>query len=178
MQIGLQRLSAGGRCAMYVARKSLHILLLLAIVLAGLSNSSTFGMQSVLETQSKTSGTKIEGRVWNVLGEAIAGASVWLVNEMEEKVADARTDQDGKFVMTVALPGKYWLKVRKEGFRQARVELGDLSRERNRHFDVFMKTLERAKRNGKTDSNSKALEYSDEPNFTISGVADWNGAGL
>ena len=57
-------------------------------------------------------------------GRAIAGASVWLVNEMEEKVADARTDRDGKFIITVALPGKYWLEVRKEGFRQARVELG------------------------------------------------------
>jgi tetratricopeptide (TPR) repeat protein len=178
MQIGHQRLTAGGRCAIYIARKSLHILLLPAIVLAGLCNSSTFGLQSAPETQSKKSETKIDGTVCSALDQAIPEASVSLVNERREKIADVRTDVHGNFVVMVPPLGALTLEVKKDGFRPVKVELTGLSARENKQLKVVMEKLERTNASGRSRERSTTMEYSDEPNFTIAGVTDWSAAGL
>jgi tetratricopeptide (TPR) repeat protein len=178
MQMGLQPVRVGERFGFCSAWKGAR--LILAIALAGFLNASAFGLQSASETQSKTPETKpeiIEGKVCTAAGAAIAGASLSLVNEAEEKVTDAQTDRDGKFLITLPQPGKYWTEVRKEGFRSVRVELAGPGGRESTQI-VVMEKLQQTNADAKTREMTKMMEYSDEPNFTIAGVADWNGAGV
>jgi len=178
MQNGLQRLSAGGRCVIYIARKNLRVLLLLAIVLAVLRPTYTFAALSTAGTQFEKSETKIEGRVCTSAGAAIAEATVSVVNEAKEKVVEVRTDANGKFVVTVPPAGPEWLEVKKDGFRPVKVELAGASVRESEQFKVVMENLETTSADAKTREASKSMEYSDQPNFTIAGVTDWSAAGL
>jgi tetratricopeptide (TPR) repeat protein len=144
-----------------------------------LVHAAGLGLHSAAEAQSTEPETKVEGNVCTVAGAAVAEALVSLVNGAEEKVAETQTDGDGKFVITVALPGKYWLlEARKEGFRPVRVELAGLGEGEGRHCKVVMETAEQAKVGAETGEMSKTMEYSDEANFTIAGVRDWSGGGV
>lgn len=153
--------------------RRLRAIFLVASVLAGLQPPSTFALQGIPERSGK-SDAKIEGKVCNASGEALADALVWLMNEAEEKVADAETGSDGKFILAVPRRGTFVLEVRKEGFRPVRMELTDLSEASSQHPNVVLEKLEAA-RDGQAN---KTMEYSDQPNFTIAGVTDFNGAGV
>ena len=157
----------------YFVRRALRVVLLVAVALAGLLPTVTFAVQGIPETSGK-SDTKIEGKVCNASGEAIAEALVWLVNDAEEKVADAETGADGKFILTVPRQGTFVLEVKKDGFRPVRMELTDPGGASSQHPNVVLEKLETT-RNG--DAN-KTMEYADQPNFTIAGVTDFNGAGV
>jgi tetratricopeptide (TPR) repeat protein len=157
----------------YFVPRGLRVLLLLAIVLAGLQPAFSFALQGIPETSGK-SDTKIEGRVCNASGEAIADALVWLVNDAQEKVADAETGADGKFILTVPRQGTFVLEVKKDGFRPVRMELVDPGAASSQHPNVILEKLETI-RDGEA---SKTMEYSDQSNFTIAGVTDFNGAGV
>jgi tetratricopeptide (TPR) repeat protein len=180
MPIGFQTLRSGARCVIHIGRKSLRTLLL-PLVLADFHNTSLFARQSIAETQSKKPEkleTKIEGRVCTASGEPIVGALVWLVNDAEEKVAEVRTNGNGKFIVTVAQAGAFALEVKKNGFRPVKVELAGASAGESKQFKVVMERLEKTTPDGKKREVSKSMEYSDEPNFTIAGVTDWSAAGL
>ena len=181
MRIGFQPLRSGGRRVIYIWQKSLPILLFLATVLAGLHNTSLFARQSSAEKQSKNTEKpeiKIAGRVCAASGEAIAGASLWLVNQADERVAEVQTDSNGKFTVPVRQRGAFALEVKKDGFRPVKVELARLSAGESKQCKVVMEKFEKASADAKTREASKAMEYSDEPNFTIAGVTDWSAAGL
>jgi len=158
----------------YFVRRGLRAVFLVASVLAGLQPTSTFALQGIPETQSGKSEAKIEGTVCSVSGEAIADALVWLVNDTEEKVADAETGADGKFILTVPRQGTFVLEVKKDGFRPVRMELTDPGGAPSQHPNVVLEKLETTS----DGEASKTMEYSDQPNFTISRVTDFNGAGV
>jgi Flp pilus assembly protein TadD len=155
-----------------VVRRGLRAVLL-AMVLAGLQPPSTFALQGIPGSSGK-SDTKIEGRVCSASGQAIADALVWLVNDAEERVADAETGADGKFILTVPRQGAFVLEVHKDGFRPVRMELADPGGASSQHPNVVLEKLETT-RDGEAN---RAMEYSDQPNFTIAGVTDFNGAGV
>jgi tetratricopeptide (TPR) repeat protein len=157
----------------YFMQRGLRAVLLLAMVLAGLQPTSTFALQGIPETSGKSE-AKIEGTVSNASGEAIADALIWLVNDAEEKVADAETGADGKFILSVPRQGTFALEVKKDGFRPVRMELTDPGGTSSQHRNVVLEKLETT-RDG--DAN-KTMEYSDQPNFIIAGVTDFNGAGV
>jgi tetratricopeptide (TPR) repeat protein len=142
--------------------------LLFTIALAGLPNAFGLGVQCASETASKKTETKIEGKVCAAEGAPISGALVSLVNAGEEKVVEVQTDHEGKFVIAVGQRGRYWLEVRKKGFRLVREEVGDLAPGQSERFDVSMQILERP----------DAPSYSDETNFKVAGVTDWSGSGV
>jgi tetratricopeptide (TPR) repeat protein len=156
----------------YLVRRGLRAVLL-AIVLAALQPPSTFALQGIPGASGK-SDTKIEGRVCSASGQAIADALVWLVNDAEERVADAETGADGKFILTVPRQGAFVLEVHKDGFRPVRMELADPGGASSQHPNVVLEKLETT-RDGEAN---RAMEYSDQPNFTIAGVTDFNGAGV
>ena len=179
MQVGLQGVPVVGRLGFRGAWQCLGVRRIPAIALVVLLNAPGFGLHSAVEAQSKEPETKVEGNVCTAAGAAVAEALVSLVNGAEEKVAETQTDGDGKFVITVALPGKHWLlEARKDGFRQVRVELAGLGEGEGRHCKVVMETSEQAKAAAETGEMSKTMEYSDEANFTIAGVRDWSGGGV
>jgi tetratricopeptide (TPR) repeat protein len=157
----------------YFVRRGLLAVLLVAIVLAGLEPTLTFALQGIPETSGKSE-AKITGTVCNASGQAIADALVWLVNDAEEKIADAETGADGKFILTVPRQGTFVLEVKKDGFRPVRMELTDPGGALSQHPNVVLEKLETT-RDG--DAN-KTMEYSDQPNFIIAGVTDFNGAGV
>jgi len=155
--------------------RSLRVVLVAAVglVLAGLQPTFTFALQGIPETSGK-SDTKIEGRVCNASGEPLAEALVWLVNDAEEKVADAETGIDGRFILTVPRQGTFVLEVKKDGFRPVRMELTDLSGVSNQHPNVVLEKLPATA----NDNTHTAMEYSDQPSFTVAGVTDFSGAGV
>jgi tetratricopeptide (TPR) repeat protein len=182
MQMGFRRVPRGGRFGFRGAWKCLGVRSIVAIALAGVLNTCAYGLQSTSETQSTKTETepetKIEGKVCTGAGAAIAEALVSLANEAEERVAEALTDRDGKFVIIVAQSGTSWVEVRKDGFRPVKVELAGLSAGESKQLKVVMEKLERVNADAKTSDARTTIEYSDEPNFTIAGVTDWSAAGL
>src|SRR5713101_5765761 len=138
--------SGVGRLGFRGAWQCLSVRLIPAVALVVLLNAPGFGLHSAAEAQSKEPETRVEGNVCTASGAAVAEALVSLVNGAEEKVAETQTDGAGKFVITVALPGKHWLlEARKDGFRQVRVELAGLGEGEGRHCKVVMETSEQAK---------------------------------
>ncbi len=150
-----------------------YAVVLLAMLL-GVRDTCVFGLQSTPAMQSGKSEAKIEGTVRNASGEAIADALVWLLNEEQEKVADAETGSDGRFILTVPPAGASVLEVKRAGFRPVRMELTNPGDPSNQHLNVVLEKLGTT-RDGEM---SKTMEYSDQPNFTVAGVTDFNGAGV
>ncbi len=133
--------------------------------------------------------TKIAGKVCTVGGEGIAGATLWLEYDADTAALEVMTGADGKYEFVVARGGRFKLKVMKDGFRDAGVDPIQVDEGRSKKVDVILEK-EGAKEVGnaaeKTDSSGsagaqtsdKAMEFSDEPNFTVAGVTDWSNVGL
>lgn len=144
-------------------------------------------VQSGAQAQQKE--TKIQGKVCNAAGEGIAGATLWLEHDADTAALEVMTGADGKYEFVVPGGGRFKLKVMKDGFRDAGVDAIQVSEGGSKKVDVTLEK-EGAKAVGnageKTDSDgsagaqasSKAMEFSDEPNFTVAGVTDWSNVGL
>ncbi len=143
--------------------------------------------QSVAQGQQKE--TKIEGKVCNVAGEGIAGATLWLEHDADTAALEVVTGADGKYEFVLQGGGRYKLKVMKDGFRDAGVDPIQVSEGGSKKVDVILEkeganadagsgTKSDSNQSAGTQGSGKAIEFSDEPNFTVAGVTDWSNVGL
>ena len=111
----------------------------------------------------------IEGMVRNSTGEPIGNASVVLEEKDQPKPTETTTNTDGAFVFTPEHPGIFKITAKKSGFRDAVVEGLALSPGEKKRVNLVLENPGAA--------HSSAMEFDDEPNFTVAGVTDYTAAG-
>jgi tetratricopeptide (TPR) repeat protein len=104
----------------------------------------------------------VTGSVRNAVGEPVAGASVFL--EGSGKPVEATTNPAGAFTIS-AEAGTYTLRAEKAGAHSKKTVPLRLASGTERHIDLLLPPID-------------AMEFKDEPDFTVAGVTDWSNVGL
>ncbi len=116
--------------------------------------------------QDKNAGT-VEGRVYDSDGSPLKDASVSLESSVGTQKFVTRSDEQGKFRFEIVPAGKYTVSAKKAGY-WAKTD-GPVSLERSQ-----VKTIEfhlNPETAGATGTSS-TVQFSDEPQFQIAGIAD------
>jgi tetratricopeptide (TPR) repeat protein len=121
----------------------------------------------------------VEGTVRNAAGEPVMGASVVLEEKSGARKLEAKTDAEGKFSFTVRHAGMYAVTVEKAGFSKCVTDpMPLLSVGQKKQLDLRLQTVTPTQSSSSSAAaSSGAMEFKDEPNFTVAGVTDWSGAG-
>jgi tetratricopeptide (TPR) repeat protein len=136
--------------------------LLELVVCVGVTDSAFAQTSSPPQSQSGT----VNGTVRSAAGEPVAGASVFL--EGPSKPIEVKTSADGTFTVSAVQPGRYTLRAEKAGAHSNRTMSLTLADGDTKHVDLRLLSL----------SSPDAMEFKDEPNFTVAGVTDWSNVGL
>ena len=151
-------------------------LLLLAASLAGLAAAAAVAQAP---SPSQLDAITVEGTVRNSAGEPVMGASVVLEEKGGTRRLETKTDAEGKFSFTVRHAGMYTATVEKAGFGKCVTDpMPLLSAGQKKQLDLRLQTATPAQPSSSSAAaSSGAMEFKDEPSFTVAGVTDWSGAG-
>ena len=125
----------------------------------------------------------VAGIVRNSAGEAVAGASVFLEEKEHLGPVETKTKADGTFVFSLERSGMYTVRAEKAGLRGGVTDALVVSAGEKKHVELVLETLgpDHLAPSGASPSSrssSGAMEFQDEPNFTVAGVTDWSNVGL
>jgi tetratricopeptide (TPR) repeat protein len=124
----------------------------------------------------------VEGTVRDAAGAAVAGASVFMQQKGGARLVKTVTNADGSFVLSVNFAGTYSVWAEKSALKSATTDGLTVSGGDKKHIDLVVAPAGAANRNASAAAGSSAaanaMEFKDEPNFTVAGVTDWSNAGL
>jgi len=124
--------------------------------------------------QNQTSG--LEGFVRDARKQPVAGAKVWLDDQVEGRTQSTVTDAAGHFAFRDLSGKTYMLRVQKADYRE--VTQGPLALKPGETFAVNLElSAEQPPGVNKEKNAAQGMEYSDEPNFTVAGVSDPSNVG-
>jgi tetratricopeptide (TPR) repeat protein len=109
----------------------------------------------------------ILGTVCDSAGVPVNSASVTLEGK-GQKLAELKTNSEGKFFFLVPEVGTYTVRVEKPGFRTEIADSLVLSTAEQKLLSLVLNKL---------DASPGALAFDEKPSFTIAGITDWSGAG-
>lgn len=116
----------------------------------------------------------VEGRVHDSRDRPIIGAVVSLESADPRHTLASTTDSQGRFRFEAVSVGTYTLRTKLEGYQEER-EGPFVLHEREAKSTVLLLTKTQATWTGKDASS--AIEFSDEPTFTVAGVTDTTALG-
>jgi Flp pilus assembly protein TadD len=119
----------------------------------------------------------VEGALLDTAGKPVAGATVLLEEKDNRTIVETKTNAAGTFVLSSDHGGTYTLRAKKSGWIDSVVDALVLSPGEKKHVDVLLHTTGSLKFESSPTSPS-AMEFKDEPNFTVAGVTDWSNLGL
>src|SRR5450432_3072007 len=121
-----------------------------------------------LSAQNPSLPISVSGTVRGKSGEPVAGATVFLDDKSSAAHVEAKTSADGTFVLSPDRPGTYTARAEKSNLRGRSKEPLVLAVGEKKHLDLVL-----------TDqAATPAMEFKDEPDFTVAGVTDWSNLGL
>jgi tetratricopeptide (TPR) repeat protein len=125
----------------------------------------------------------VQGTIRDAAGKPITAATVLLEEKGNSKNVETRTDADGAFELSAEHAGTYALRAKKSGWRDAFIDSLVLSLGDRKHVDLVLLTLPSENPDSSASPPSAkappgAMEFNDEPNFTVAGVTDWSNLGL
>lgn len=131
--------------------------------------------QGSIENQA---GAAIAGDVVDSSGKAVAGATVHLQRKDGQAVAETKTDAAGVFEFRGIAAGRYSLAADQAALWSATATV-DIAPGERRRIELVVKESEagQAPRGASAGSAAQAMEFADQPNFTVAGVTDWTAAG-
>jgi tetratricopeptide (TPR) repeat protein len=126
-------------------------------------------------------GAEIRGIVSNSAQQAVMGAIVRLNSVGTERSLETRTDADGRFTFSALSSGEYVLIAEKSGVRSLTMNVILAPGERSRQLQLSLK-IDQAPESKDIQAASPqpptaAMEFADQPSFTVAGVTDWTAAG-
>jgi len=124
---------------------------------------------------SPVSGSTITGLVLDSAQKPISDASVWLESNANSNKVFTKTDAYGVFSFSDIREGKYLISAQKSGV-ESEVETVSASSSTTRE-SVKLTVGTTSYSNHSTTSSTNVMEFSDQPNFTVSGVTDWTAVG-
>jgi tetratricopeptide (TPR) repeat protein len=180
--------------AKFIAKINLtaRILFLAALGLAAFASVPAFAQTSSPQAPEPS---WVEGVVRDASGKPVATASIVLVGQ-GEKPFEAKSHADGTFLFPALRPGAFTITPEKAGMCGPS-RLLELSAGEKKHVDLVLDARPPATSEtsaaGAPDVTGAAgatahpaphgcspnsLEFSDQPNFVIAGIADWSNLGL
>ncbi len=106
----------------------------------------------------------IRGTVRNGAGEPVEGASVVLKEQGSAEPVETKTNAEGSFTLRLPRAGTYTVRAEKSGLRQEGKAPLVLAAGETKHVDIVLAPT--------------AMEFKDEPDFTVAGITDWSNVGL
>ena len=138
---------------------------------------------AVPRQQSPESFGTIEGALRDTAGKPVAGATVLLEEKGSAAVVILQTNADGKFVFSSVHGGTYTVRAKKTGWLDSVADNLAVSPGDKKYIDLVLSTaaslkFEPASTQSASKSSRDAMEFKDEPSFTVAGVTDWSNLGL
>jgi tetratricopeptide (TPR) repeat protein len=144
------------------AKRILLCLFGLALVLPGGIGSAA---RAPSPPSQKPDAITLEGTVRTAAGEPVKDASVSLQEKSQDHPQQTKTDEQGKFIFTAYQQGVYTLTAEKSGFNKCVADPLPLAPGEKKQVDLLL------------PSAPAAMDFDDQPNFTVAGITDWSGAG-
>ena len=125
---------------------------------------------------AQNSAGSVEGFVRDAQKQPVAGAKVWLDDQVEGRTQATASDSTGHFIFRQLAPGSYRVRAQKTGFREATqgpiaLKPGETS------IQNVQLTAEQSAAPDSTKNATQGMDYSDEPKFTVAGVSDPSNVG-
>lgn len=121
-------------------------------------------------------GVKIQGTLADTAGKAIGNVLVRLERKGVAGATETRSDASGSFEFSALGPGTYILTAEDAGMRGSAALVIASATGNPRHVDLVLKDLTGGLESS-SQSPGQAMEFADEPTFTVAGVTDWTAAG-
>ena len=137
---------------------------------------SSFLPSAAHPQSSQLSSGTIQGTVRNGSGIPVSDASVFLTLDGAASL-ETRSTSDGSFRFTGLTAGTYVVSAEKAGRRSRKITLAS-AEQQARRVDLTLEEEASGVQNKKTSPTmAPAMEFADNPNFTIAAVTDWTAAG-
>jgi tetratricopeptide (TPR) repeat protein len=137
----------------------------------------SFALLFLFSTEARAQGptATITGFVQDASGTAIAGASVRLQMGNGVTIQTTSADSRGAYLLAGLTQGTYKLSASMSGYSDVSSDSFSLRAAETKHFNLTLALLQGSQSD---PSKHKSLpEFSDEPNFTVAGVADTTNLG-
>ncbi len=131
--------------------------------------TALLGLVSVCALGQNSSTHPIHGMVVDARGRPVEGASVMLQTDGSAQLVETRTDASGGFVVTPRAAGNYRLSATKAELHSRWVTLDASSLGSGQTVRITM--------DSDTAASAQAMEFADQPNFSVAGVTDWTAVG-
>lgn len=152
-----------------------RFLFLWAVVFAG---SAAVGAVAQTPSPSQLDAITVDGIVRSSAGEPVMGASVVLEGKGGTRRLETKTDAEGQFSFIVRHAGMYTATAEKAGFGKCATDpMPLLSSGQKKQLELRLQSATPPPFSSSAAASSGAMEFKDEPNFTVAGVTDWSGAG-
>jgi len=123
-------------------------------------------------------GVTVQGIVLDFANKPVGDASVLLERKDTPGNITTKTSTDGVFIFSALRPGTYTLSAVRSGLR-SHVSTITLSDGDQKHINLVLGAsgIMQSNSSGSTASSTKAMEFADQPNFTVAGITDWTAVG-
>lgn len=155
----------------------------LAVLTAALMSSTSALVFAKEHFPQQPDAVTVEGTVRNTAGEPVADATVLFEEKGNAKMVETKSKVDGTFVLSSIHTGTYTVRAKKTGYSDTVRDslvllLGD-----KKHVDLVLQApptmkIESSAYPAAPKLSAEAMEFKDEPNFTVAGVTDWSNLGL
>jgi Flp pilus assembly protein TadD len=173
----LQPLSPPFRRTLY---RCCVVLALMAGTLVSSSSASAFEQDPLPQFSDAAT---VQGTIRDTAGKPVAVATVLLEEKGGSWKVEAKTNAAGAFMLSASHPGTYTMRAKKSGWHDGVIDSLVLSPGDRKHVDLVLATLQSTNPDSPAstppaNSSPSAMEFNDEPNFTVAGVTDWSNLGL
>jgi tetratricopeptide (TPR) repeat protein len=130
-------------------------------------------------SQNDPNSVTIKGTVRDAAGGPVDNAIVRMELKGAPGVIDAKTNAAGVFVFSGLKTGTFVLRAEKSGvYSRASAVIAAIQGDQ-KQVDLVLKDTEKvhSESPASSPSSNQAMEFADNPNFTIAGVTDWTAAG-
>jgi tetratricopeptide (TPR) repeat protein len=125
-----------------------------------------------------SSGMTITGTVRGADGQAVSGAAVYLSTNPSVADLEANTDADGQFRFSSMGGVSFRIHTEKAGRLSSTKDLAALPDKCSLRLDLTLQEKEPPPPSARPSASAtSAMEFADQPSFTIAGVTDWTAVG-
>jgi Flp pilus assembly protein TadD len=152
-------------------------------VVAALMSCSSALASGDQHSPQQTEAVTIEGTVRGTDGNPLAGATVVLEEKGNPRILETKTSATGTFVLSADHRGTFTVRAQKPGCADTVVDALFLSPGDKKRVDLVLCPAGSLKPESSASQPAAkpppgAMEFKDEPNFTVAGVTDWSNLGL
>ncbi len=133
--------------------------------------------QYKLAAQEKMPPATIRGTVQDTAGRAVSNALVRLEAEGNTTAKETKSDEKGQFVFSGLKTGKYVLTAMKDGSQSHTAIVTVATGAKVPEVALILASAVSPSAQQESMASAQAMEFADNPNFTVAAVTDWTAAG-